>query len=441
MVQKQGIPPLSPNQQRCLEYLKSFFKNIFSQVLKAIVFLLPFIGKFNEIRQKKTENTFAYRVMHELVSKTKWWQFKSDGKKPAKEANDVPKPKKQIEATPVLIAAKRGVIEMVKEILKTNPLAIDETNSDGKNIVLLAAEYGQTDIYKYMFKREGMLSSFGMVDKEGNSALHLAAKSVQKRHWSIPGAAFQMQAEVKWYKVWLFPYSSDIPTLSLHLNMREIGGRPTTHALAWIFMKVYVEKSVRPRFFALYNSEGKLAQKIFTNSHKELMKDARDWLIGTSESCSVVAALVAAVAYTSATSVPGGNDSTGIPMFEGQRAFQVFAMSSLIALCSSVTALVFFLSIVTSRFHAFDFETALPTKLIGGMTTLFVSIAANLISFCAGYFYVIHNELESGLYILYAALSFPVMAFFLTSQVRLYVDLIKASFTREPERSEKRHYF
>ena len=149
------------------------------------------------------------------------------------------------------------------------------------------------------------------------------------------------------------------------------------------------------------------------------MKDARDWLIGTSESCSVVAALVAAVAYTSATSVPGGNDSTGIPMFEGQRAFQVFAMSSLIALCSSVTALVFFLSIVTSRFHAFDFETALPTKLIGGMTTLFVSIAANLISFCAGYFYVIHNELESGLYILYAALSFPVMAFFLTSQVRL----------------------
>ncbi|KAG1347733.1 Ankyrin-repeat containing-like protein [Cocos nucifera] len=205
----------------------------------------------------------------------------------------------------------------------------------------------------------------------------------------------------------------------------------------------YVKKSMKtPGFFALYNSHRKTAPKIFTKDHKDLMKEAQDWLINTSESCSVVAALVAAVAYTSATSVPGGHDqNTGIPVFEGQLVFQVFALSSLIALCFSATALVLFLSIVTSRFHEVEFETALPTKLIGGMTTLFVSIAANFISFCAGHFYIINNKLESRVYLLYGALSFPVMAFFLTSQLHLYVDLTRALLSEEPERSGRPHDF
>ena len=90
---------------------------------------------------------------------------------------------------------------------------------------------------------------------------------------------------------------------------------------------------MEPGFFAHYNFNRQTAQEIFTNNHKNLVKKAREWLISTSESCSVVAALIATVAYTSATSVPGGNNqNTGFPMFESEPAFQVFAMSSLIAL-------------------------------------------------------------------------------------------------------------
>ena len=42
---------------------------------------------------------------------------------------------------------------------------------------------------------------FHKLDNEGNSALHLAAKQTEQKTGLIPGAALQMQWEIKWYKV------------------------------------------------------------------------------------------------------------------------------------------------------------------------------------------------------------------------------------------------
>ncbi|KAG1347721.1 putative ankyrin repeat-containing protein ITN1 [Cocos nucifera] len=309
-------------------------------------------------------------------------------------------------ATPLLVAAKTGVVEMVEKILEETPTSVFDLDQDEKNIVLLAAEYGHIDIYDRirMLEKNATPRLFGRVDKQGNSALHLAANLVRERLWSIPGAAFQIQSEVKWYK--------------------------------------YIEKSVGPGYFPHYNFERKTAQEIFADSHKDLIKDAQKWFISTSTSCSVVAALIATVVYTSFSTVPGGNNQdTGFPIFQGQPAFQVFAISSLIALCFSVMALFLFLSILTSRFHESDFVTGLPTKLILGITTFFVSIAANLVSFFAGHFYIIHNKLESGVYYLYAGMSILVIGFFFMSQPPLYIDLLRTRMSERPKRSKKLHYF
>jgi Domain of unknown function len=114
----------------------------------------------------------------------------------------------------------------------------------------------------------------------------------------------------------------------------------------------YVLNSVDKEIFATINNEGKMAQEIFIESHDTLVKDGSAWLTNTSQSCSVVAALVATVAFASASTVPGGVDTdSGFPVLVKRPAFQMFAISSLIALCFSVTSLVMFLAILTSRYQ------------------------------------------------------------------------------------------
>lgn len=141
-----------------------------------------------------------------------------------------------------------------------------------------------------------------------------------------------------------------------------------------------VKNSMPPNFYARYNNKGQTAKQVFIITQEPLVREGRKWLSKTSESCSLVAALVETVAFTNSAAIPGGaNEVTGVPVLSEQPAFKVFAVASLVALCSSVTALVLFLSILTSRFQ----EKDLQKKLLMGMTSLWTSIASVLVSFCA----------------------------------------------------------
>lgn len=99
---------------------------------------------------------------------------------------------------------------MVKNILDTFPVAIQDFDANHKNIILLSVEHRQPQVYKHMLKRKSLReSAFGMVDKDGNSALHHAAGTAGKRRpWVIPGTALQMQWEIKWYKVLILVVSN-----------------------------------------------------------------------------------------------------------------------------------------------------------------------------------------------------------------------------------------
>lgn len=191
-----------------------------------------------------------------------------------------------------------------------------------------------------------------------------------------------------------------------------------------------------PHFFVRYNKEGKTANNIFTETHGDLLKSGSDWLTNTSESCSVVAALIATVAFATSTAVPGGVRESGKPTLEDQPAFNVFAISSLVALCFSVTSVVLFLSILTSRYQERDFGQDLPRKLLVGLTSLFVSIASMLVSFCAGHFFVLKDKLKYAAFPVYAVTCLPV-TFFAFAQFPLYFDLIWATFKKVPQRSYK----
>jgi hypothetical protein len=182
-----------------------------------------------------------------------------------------------------------------------------------------------------------------------------------------------------------------------------------------------------------HNKDKKTAKELFTETHIGIVKDGGQWLTNTSQSCSVVAALISTVAFATASTVPGGTkEENGKPTFEDQPAFDIFAIASLVALCFSVTSLVMFLAILTSRYQETDFRKDLPCKLLIGLTSLFVSIAAILISFCAGHFFVLKDELKYAVFPIYAVTCFPV-TLFAVAQFPLYVDLIWAIFKKVPQ--------
>ncbi|XP_038887507.1 uncharacterized protein LOC120077630 isoform X2 [Benincasa hispida] len=293
----------------------------------------------------------------------------------------------------MLLAAKNGVVEMVSKIYEKFPLAIRDSNRDQKNVVLLAAEYRQPDVYKFLLKKKNHLEPlFRAVDRNGDSALHLAARLKTRNSWRIKGAALQMQLE-------------------------------------------YVRDSVETHFFPRYNNKGILARDIFCATHNELGKEGLEWLTNTSESCSVLAALVVTVAYASAATVPGGNGDHGTPPFIKETGFLIFSLASLIALCSSTISLIMFLAILSSRFDEVDFGLKLPNRLFVGLFSLFFSIVAMLVSFCAGHYFLLSRHLQSIAFFIYIATSLPVALFFVKVQLPLICDLLFVILSKIPKRS------
>ncbi|KAJ4723010.1 Ankyrin-repeat containing-like protein [Melia azedarach] len=190
--------------------------------------------------------------------------------------------------------------------------------------------------------------------------------------------------------------------------------------------------------FVRPNHDGRTPQEVFTETHKELVAQGREWMTKTTESCSVVAALIATVAFATSSTVPGGIDEkTGKPILENEPVFNLFAISSLVALSCSITALVFFLSILTSRYQAKDFATRLPRILLIGLTSMFISIVAILVSFCAGHSFVITDRMKSKTLPIYAATCLPV-TFFALAQLPLYYDIVSSFFIEAPQRRHTR---
>ena len=108
--------------------------------------------------------------------------------------------------TPILVASKNGIMEMVTKILELFPMAIYDTHKENwKNTVLMAVENRQSHIYDFLLNRKHLLDreiAFHAVDYRRNTALHLAGKLAGYHHRQhIPTSMLQMQWEVKWYQV------------------------------------------------------------------------------------------------------------------------------------------------------------------------------------------------------------------------------------------------
>lgn len=295
--------------------------------------------------------------------------------------------------TPVLIAAKNGIKELVEKILHLFPEAMYDTSPDGKNVMHIALENRKIEVYKALTDWTLIKDLLHHNDKKENNALHHAATVGKYPPWMAPKAVLKMQYEIKWFES--------------------------------------IKRPLPKNMLAHQNNEGKTPYQTFMETHEDLVKNDTDWLMKTADSCTLVAALIATVAFATSASLPGGiNGYNGEPILQQERMFEVFAISSLVALCFSLTAVLMFLSILTSRHQAMDFHVYLPRKLLIGLTALFISIASMLVSFCGGHFFVLRKIVKQAQVVEYLVAFLPVM-FFIIAQCPLYVKLFWATVIKD----------
>ncbi|PRQ21396.1 putative PGG domain-containing protein [Rosa chinensis] len=246
-------------------------------------------------------------------------------------------------------AIERGHVEFVTHMQKANP-AVMEIFDDKNNIFQYAIEYRQEKIYSSIYKlkskkRDDIMHS---IAKFNNNMLHSAANLSPVTHYNhIQGASLQMQRELQWFK--------EVESL-LPIEMHEF-----------------------------VNTSNLTARELFTKNHKKLKEEAEASMKGTAASCTTIGALIVTMMFAVAFTVPGATDgNTGLPIFMHKKLFKIFIISDTISLVSSTTSVITFLGLLTSTYAEDDFLWSLPTKMMIGLSSLFVSIAAMMITFsCA----------------------------------------------------------
>ncbi|TQE01515.1 hypothetical protein C1H46_012878 [Malus baccata] len=206
-------------------------------------------------------------------------------------------------------------------------------------------------------------------DKSGNNMLHMVGTISSAAQINlIRGAALQMQRELQWLKE--------------------------------------VERFAQPVDHEVINKTDEMTpRELFTKGHKDLVKEGEKAMKDTATSCTVVGALIVTIMFAAAFTVPGGNkQDTGLPIF----------------------LIMIFLGILTSRYAEDDFFKSLPTKMISGLITLFLSIAAMMIAFSSALSIMLHGK--SSITILICLLASVPIASFIWIQFPLLRELVISTY-------------
>ncbi|KAK3438735.1 hypothetical protein EUGRSUZ_C03532 [Eucalyptus grandis] len=295
-------------------------------------------------------------------------------------------------------ATVMGVSEIVKLCIQYFPELIRVSHYDWR-LTTLAVKYRRErtlGLFLKVSSTNKLSLAPGPTRLESSSMMLAAANYAVAQYYpsfdavtDAAGAAFQMQRELQWYKA--------------------------------------VESCVIPDLRTAFY-RGKSGWNIFMEEHKDLLEEGEKWMKDTADKCMLVSTLIATVLFAAAFTMPGGNDDkTGVPLLLGKDSLLIFAISDALGLFSSVTAILLFLAILTSRYEAQDFLDSLPKKIIMGLCLLFLSLAFMLVAFAATLTIVLDDRLGWVLLPISLLASLPVTLFILL-QLPLLYQMVKSTY-------------
>ncbi|KAJ4975625.1 hypothetical protein NE237_000731 [Protea cynaroides] len=361
----------------CRGFLAPAVQSLNRLLWKTLKSVVPSIVLVHETKVMNIQAVEVVKVIWNEILLLKGWQISAILTEPSR---------------PLFTAVELGIVEFISVLVQSYPDLIWKVDDESRSIFHTAVAYRHEKIFNLIYNigaLKDLIASY--VDSNDNNMLHLAANlAPSSRLNTISGAALQMQREYQWFKE--------------------------------------VEKIVLPQYTEMKNSDGRTPAMMFIEEHANLVKEGEKWMKDTASSCMVVATLIATVVFAAAFTVPGGdNNNNGTPIFIKDKSFMVFAISDALALFTSATSVLMFLSILTSRYAEEDFAHSLPKRMIIGLATLFVSIATMMIAFSATLSIVLQDRLAWVAIPIATVACVPVTVFAFL-QFPLFIDMIRSTY-------------
>nr|XP_043625570.1 ankyrin repeat-containing protein ITN1-like [Erigeron canadensis] len=277
--------------------------------------------------------------------------------------------------TPLLLATKHGCTEIVEEILQQYPQAIEHIDQDSRNILHVAIMNRNHEVFELLMNKKYTTERLrGKIDNDANTLLHMVAKEILDVDAELRGPAFVLQDNIRMFK--------------------KVEGICTT-----------LDRMKR-------NSKSKTAEEVFNEHYNQLRADAKEWMLENSKNYTVVAVLIATVAFAAAYTVPGGLDpNTGQPVLKKTTFFFYFTVADVVSLSATLTSVIMFLNIIILSYRFKDFEKSLICKMNSGHTMLMISVAMLMVEFAVTLILTITSGREWTAITLYAVSFFPVHVF------------------------------
>ncbi|KAF7847991.1 hypothetical protein BT93_L2388 [Corymbia citriodora subsp. variegata] len=263
---------------------------------------------------------------------------------------------------PIHIACEGGNVDIILELMKMWPDVAEMKNGKGQNILHVAAEGGKINAVQHILNecREPVIEKLlNLKDLDGNTPLHLA--SMHNHCQVMLSLVNNKTTDVKLLN------NDDKTALDVALNPETWSSPLLAHA---ILVKAGIPQKEGGNVLLPRKSSG--ASK---SPRAEWIKDQVDTLL-------LVATLVATVTFTAGFTLPGGYNISsdrhpGTATMLHNRVFQVFVISDMLAMYSSILAAVGLL-----WGHSSDPNVAEDAYVLAGLQLL-MALAFMTVAFCA----------------------------------------------------------
>ncbi|XP_074362239.1 protein ACCELERATED CELL DEATH 6-like [Apium graveolens] len=295
---------------------------------------------------------------------------------------------KKYSRTALHVAAYKGSVGVMKELLKYFPDLVDILDMSGRNVLHIAVEKGQKDVIRFICSRgfKAINNLFIQKDiRDGNTPLHLIA---------MLGCYVEEVMDLKALD-WEVLNNRDETPLDL-LRISNI--KPDQFLQETGINKVMIEETLikanvkQHKYLRSTQKEPDIEMGEWENTVKTLTSVMVTEFNKVLSTHMILAALIATVALTAGFSMPGGfngneGPTQGSPILLRKAAFRTFIVTDAVALLSSISSLFLYFMTTIDR-HGLLLENLVHISALLNV----VSVTSMMLAFITGTYAVLAHS-------------------------------------------------